>query len=139
MFKKILKSKRGEMYVEGVVTFIIIIALLVFSMSVLKVSPVKSRIDLIADRLLETATHYGCFGTEFAEEVAYLQEAYPNMEFTVSYDGEWYNATLQRVQLGDKMTVTVSCEVTLGALGSFVTIPLTSVRSGASENYWKNT
>lgn len=135
--RKMLSSKRGEMHIEAVVTIMILVAFMVFAMSVFRVSTVKNRADAIADTLLETATFYGCYGEEFDQKIVDLQNTYPNLEFTVSYDGDWYNSALERVQLGDTMTVTVYYKVTFGGFGSFLTLDLHSTRTGASENYWK--
>lgn len=135
--KKLLASRKGEMYIDALITCFLILAFLVFALSTFKVSSVRNTGDVIADRLLETACYYGSFGTEFQEEVTYLQEKYPGLEFTVSYSGEWYNESLQRVQLGGKMEVVVSYSVSFGGFGSFISVPLTSVRTGASENFWK--
>lgn len=135
--KKILLSRKGEMYIDSIITVIIIISLLLFSLSTLRIVSVKNTADSIADQLLETAAFYGCFGTEFDSHVADLQAKYSNLSFTVTYDGDWYNEEYERVQLGDSMSLTLHYEVTLGGFGSFITIPLTSVRSAASENFWK--
>lgn len=136
MLKKVLTNKRGEMYIGAVVTIIVVIALLVFSLTVMRVATVANTANTIADLLIETATYYGSFGTEFQNLEAELHETY-NLEFTVEYDGDWYNTGLKRVQLGDTMTVTVKYNFTFGGFGKFLTVPLKSVRSGASENYWK--
>ena len=135
--KKILTSKRGEMYFEAVITMMVIMALMVFVLSAFEVSVVKTTADSIADRLLETATFYGCFGDEFEAEVAMLREKYPNLEFEVGYSGDWYNTELRRVQLGDTMAVQITYEVTFSGFGSLISIPLNTTRYGASENYWK--
>lgn len=136
MIKKVLTSKRGEMYISAVVTVMVVMALLVFSLTVLRVATVANTADAIADTLIESATYNGSFGTEFQALEAELHQTY-NLDFTVEYDGDWYNTSLKRVQLGDTMTVTVKYNFTFGGFGSFLTIPLQSVRSGASENYWK--
>lgn len=141
MIKKVLTSKRGEMYIEGVVTVMVVVALLVFSLSVLQIATLSNTADTIADQLIETATFYGSFGTEYEAVKADLEETYNGMSFEVSENapGGYFNSTFKRVQLGDTMTVTVKYNFTFGGFGSFLTIPLQSVRTGASENYWKIT
>lgn len=135
--KRILTSRRGEMYIEAIITIIVIMAFVLFSISVLKIGTIKNTADTITDQLLETAAFYGGFGSEFEEKVTELQETYPGLEFTVTYEADWYNEPLKRVQLGDSMTVTLHYEITFGGFGSFITVPLTTVRTGASENFWK--
>lgn len=135
--KKLLSSRKGEMYIEAVITIVVLISILVFALGTFRVATVKTKADAIADQLLETATFYGCFGDEFDARLAQLHETYPNMVFTVEYDGEWYNTTQERVQLGDIMTVTVYFEVELSGFGASITVPLHTTRTGASENYWR--
>ena len=92
MIKKILSSKSGEMYIEAIVTIIIIMALLLFCISALQVASKKNQADVIADSLLECATFYGCFGNEFYALVDDLQETYSALPFTVEVSGDWYNS-----------------------------------------------
>lgn len=135
--KKKFSSKRGEMYIEAVVTTLVLTALLIACLSTFRVATVKTQADAVADQLLETATFYGCFGEEFDAMLDSLRETFPGLTFEVSYDGDWYNATLERVQLGDTMTVTVTYYVSFGGFGSYLTMALDTTRTGSSENYWK--
>lgn len=135
--KKIISSKRGEMYVEAVISLMVIAAFLVFALSAFRVSVVKTQADSVADQLLEVATFYGCFGEEYEDHLAKMQQAYSDLNLEVTYDGVWYNTNLKRVQLGDMMKVTVSYKVTFGGFGTFITLPLSTTRVGMSENYWK--
>ena len=137
MLKKILSSKRGEMYFDAVITMLVIMSFMVFALSAFQVAVVKTTADSIADQLLETAAFYGSFSDEFDAKVAELRLVYPNLEFEVAYNGDWYNSELKRVQLGDTMMVQISYEVTFSGFGSWVSVPLTTTRVGASENYWK--
>lgn len=136
--KKILSSKRGEMYFNAVITMIVIMSFMVFALSAFKVAVVKTTADSIADQLLETAVFYGSFSDEFEAKVAELRQVYPNLEFEVAYNGDWYNSELKRVQLGDTMAVQISYEVQFSGFGAWATVPLTTTRTGASENYWKS-
>lgn len=136
--KKLLSSRKGEMYMEAVITFIVLISFLVFAIGSFRVGVVKSTADSVADQLLETATFYGCFSTEFQDKIDQLHETYPGLSFTVEYDADWYNVTLKRVQLGGTMTVKVNYEVVLKGFGTSIAIPLSTTRTGASENFWKN-
>lgn len=135
--RKILTSKKGEMYIEAVVTMIVVMVLLMFCLSVLRIASVRNIGDHIADQLLETAALYGGFGSEFDAKVEELTAKYSGFSFEVSYEADWYNSIYKRVQLGDSLSVTVSYDVSFGGFGSFITMPLTSVRTGASENYWR--
>ena len=135
--KKILSSKRGELYIEAVISLMVIAMFMVFALSAYRVSVVKTQADSVADQLLEVATFYGCFGDEYERHLEKMQTAYSDLNLEVTYDGEWYNVGLKRVQLGDMMQITVTYEVTFGGFGTFITLPLTTTRVGVSENYWK--
>lgn len=154
MFKKIVASKSGEMYIEAVITLMVVVVLLLFSISALGISPVNNTADMLVDQLIEQACFNGCFGSEFQKEVAELEKQYSNIGLKVKYGvcdekkgdpahsiacaectAKYYNSTLQRVQLGGKMWVTVYYEFSLMGLPN--PIELSTSRVGASENYWK--
>ena len=135
MLKKILTSKKGEMYIDAVVTLLVVIALLVFSLSVLRVAPVQSRLDTIADQLIELACYKGCFDSEFYARVEQIKQSNSDLQLEITSGADkWFNDSLHRVQLGESMHVTVRCEFKF--MGS-KPITLTATRTGVSENYWK--
>lgn len=141
MLKKILTSKRGEMYIEGIITIIVVFALLAFSLSVLQIATLSTTADHIADQLIETATFYGSFGSEYNKLKKELEQTYSGISFKVSEvapDG-YYNSSpiYKSVQLGDAMQVTVTYYFSF--MGLKDAIELHTVRSGASEKYWKTT
>lgn len=93
--------------------------------------------DTIAEELIESATYEGEFGDEFENRTETMKDVYYEFETEYGAD-EWFNTTLERVQLGDEMWVTISKETYVKGLGVFkipVTVKVT--RSGISEKYWK--
>lgn len=133
--QKALASQRGEAYISAIVALIILMSVLGTALNSFQIIGVKDEVDRIADALLETATLYGGFGTEFDARVAQLQAEY--FDFTVTYDANWFNETYKRVQLGDTLSVTITFTVNLAGFGFNVPIELSVVRTGASEKYWK--
>lgn len=133
--RKALTSKKGEAYISTTICLLILMSVLSVALSTFQVIGVKDEADRIADALLETATFYGGFGTEFDDRVAQLQAEY--FDFTVTYDAEWFNQTYKRVQLGDPLSVTITFTAHLFIFGLDVPIELPVVRTGASEKYWK--
>ncbi len=134
--KKIICSKRGEMYIEVVITLILLTAFLVMSISVFQAISLKNTVDRMADELLETAAYTGGFGEEFDNKVTELQNKH--FYFEVSYSAEaWFNQALERVQLGDTLYVSLTFDTNIAGFGSVVPLELTVHRSGASEKYWK--
>lgn len=134
---KCLKDKRGEGYIDICVMIISFVVGLVVSLNLFAFITLKVEMDTIAEELIESATYEGEFGDEFRNRTETLKDVY--YEFNTEYGAdEWFNTTLQRVQLGDEMWVTISKETYVKGLGAFkipVTVKVT--RSGISEKYWK--
>ena len=134
---KCLKDKRGEGYIDICVMIISFVVGLVVSLNLFAFITLKVEMDTIAEELIESVTYEGEFGDEFQNRTETLKDVY--YEFNTEYGAdEWFNTTLQRVQLGDEMWVTISKETYVKGLGAFkipVTVKVT--RSGISEKYWK--
>ena len=135
--KKLLKSRRGEGFVDlcgGVVVFvmILVIAINIFSFITLRIE-----MDQIADELIEAATYSGCFGSDFWDRDRDLIDDYFFYDIDCGAD-QYYNSTYERVQLGNKMWVKVSYDTYIKGLGVFkIPVTLTVKRSGLSQKYWK--
>ena len=134
---KYLKNRRGEGYIDICVMIISFISCLVIALNIFSFITLKVEMDTIAEELIESATYEGEFGDEFRNRTETMKDIY--YEFDTEYGAdEWFNTTLQRVQLGDEMWVTISKETYVKGLGAFkipVTVKVT--RSGISEKYWK--
>ena len=134
---KYLKNRRGEGYIDICVMIITFVSGLVIAINVFSFITLKVEMDTIAEELIESATYEGEFGDEFRHRTETMKDIY--YEFDTEYGAdEWFNTTLQRVQLGDEMWVTISKETYVKGLGAFkipVTVKVT--RSGLSEKYWK--
>lgn len=133
--RQILTSRKGGIPIEAAVAVLVLMSLLATALSTFQVVGMKDEADRIADALLETATYYGGFGSEFDQRVAQLQAQY--FDFEVSYDATWYNQTYKRVQLGDPLSITITFTATLHGFATSIPIKLPVHRSGASERYWK--
>lgn len=133
--RKVLASRKGEAHISTIIGVVILMTVLSVALSTFQIIGVKDEADRIADALLETATFYGGFGTEFDDRVSQLQAEY--FDFTVTYDANWFNQNYKRVQLGDTLSVTITFTAHLFIFGVDVPIELPVVRTGASEKYWK--
>lgn len=133
--QKVLLSQKGEAYISAIVAMIILMNILGLALNTFQIIGAKDEVDRIADALLETATLYGGFGTEFDTKVAQLQSEF--FDFNVTYDANWFNAAYKRVQLGDPLSVTVTFTAHLLIFGVDIPIELPVTRTGASEKYWK--
>lgn len=136
MIKKLLRSKKGEGYVDicvGVVAFVMV---LVIALNLFEFITLRVEMDQIADELIEAATFAGEFGDDFLDtDNAMLDDYY-------YYDIDWgadkyFNTAYERVQLGDRMWVEISVDTYIKGLGIKIPTTLTVKKSGLSEKYWK--
>ncbi len=137
MLKKIIKSKRGDGYVDMCVGVIVFVMILVIAINIFSFITLRIEMDQIADELLEVATYNGCFGNDFWNRDSDLLEQY--YYYDIDYDAdEYFNTTYHRVQLGHVMSVTVSLQTDIKGLGVFkIPVTLSVTRSGLSQKYWK--
>lgn len=132
MLKKILKSKRGEGYID--VAVLVLCAMLVIALAV-KVFPVyiaKNQLDTFATELCREAEISGRVGSETTQRTQVLKEQTGlNPSVTWSKTG--------KIQLDHEFTVTVSIQANIGLFGGFGSFPITlkSQATGKSEVYWK--
>lgn len=135
--RRIFRSQKGEGYIDVVIGILALMAVLVVTLNIFEFMTLKEDLDEISGQLIETATFNGRFDTAFDERAEDLQNRF--FQFDVETDAqEYFNTSYKRVQLGDKMEVTVSVETYVRGLGVFkIPITVTSHRSGISEKYWK--
>lgn len=135
--RRIFRSKKGEGYIDVVIGILALMAVLVVTLNIFEFMTLKEDLDEISGQLIENATFNGCFDAAFDERAEELQNRF--FQFDVETDAqEYFNTSCKRVQLGDKMEVTVSVETYVRGLGVFkIPITVTGHRSGISEKYWK--
>ena len=135
--RRFFRSQKGEGYIDVVIGILALMAVLVVTLNIFEFMTLKEDLDEISGQLIETATFNGCFDAAFDERAEELQNRF--FQFDVETDAqEYFNTSYKRVQLGDKMEVTVSVETYVRGLGVFkIPITVTSHRSGISEKYWK--
>ena len=132
MLKKILKSRRGEGYID--VCVLVLCAMLMIALAV-KVFPVyiaKQQIDTFATELIREAEIAGRVGSETnRREQALREQTWLDPDISWSRSG--------RIQLNQEVTVPVTYRTNIGLFGGFGSFPITlrSDASGKSEVYWK--
>lgn len=130
-------KKRGEGYVDMCIGVVCFVMVLVVAINIFSFVTLRIELDQIADELIEAATFSGCFSDSFMEADDYCVREF------FFYDIDWgadkyFNTPLQRVQLGDRMWVTVSYDTYVKGLGVFrIPVTLSVTKSGLSEKYWK--
>lgn len=128
----ILRSKRGEGYID--VAVLVLCAMLVIALAV-RVFPVyiaKQQIDTFAAELIREAEIAGRVGTETSVQEQLLRER-TGLDPTVTW------SQTGNIQLNHEVTVTVTYETDIGLFAGFHSFPITlrAYASGKSEVYWK--
>lgn len=137
MIRKILHSKKGEGYVDMCVGVVVFVMILVIAINIFSFITLRIEMDQIADELIEAATYSGCFGDDFWGRDSDMLDEYYYYDIDYGAD-EYFNSTYKRVQLGEKMWVTVSKDTYVKGLGVFkIPVTVTVRKSGLSERYWK--
>jgi len=129
---KLLRSQRGEGYID--VAVLVLCAMLVIALAV-KVFPVyitKNQLDTFATELCREAEIAGRVGSETSQRAQVLKE-----KTGLNPDITWLKTG--KIQLDQEFTVTVSMQVNIGLFGGFGSFPitLTAQATGKSEVYWK--
>lgn len=129
--RKILRSKRGEGYIDVCVIVLIVIVILALFTAVAPVLSAKIQLDNYADELVREAEIAGRIGTETTARAQTLTER-TGLSPTI----QW--SRTGKIQLNQEFTVTctVTQNIGFGPFGSFP-ITLTAKASGKSEVYWK--
>lgn len=134
--KKHITGKSGEGYIDVCIAVVIFVTLLVIALNLFNFVSIRTQMDQIADELIETATYTGCFGEKYEEEKSNLKSDY--FDFDTSYGADAFYMSSNKVQLGDKMWVTVSVDTEVKGVGIFkIPVTLRVKKSGISEKYWK--
>lgn len=130
MLKRVLRSRRGEGYID--VCVLVICAMLVIALAV-KIMPVyiaKQQLDTFATELVREAELYGRVGTETTRRAQSLRE-----QTGLDPDISW--SSTGRIQLNQEITVVLTYETNLGLFAGFGSFPITlrSEATGKSEVY----
>ena len=132
MLKRVLRSRRGEGYID--VCVLVICAMLVIALAV-KIMPVyiaKQPLDTYATELVREADRYGRVGSETTRRAQSLRE-----QTGLDPDISW--SSTGRIQLNQEITVVLTLDTYLGLYAGFGSFPITlrSEATGKSEVYWK--
>ena len=130
-------KKSGEGYIDMCVGVVCFVMILVVAINIFSFVTLRIELDQIADDLVEAATYSGAFSNEFREADGYCTSEYFYYDLDWGAD-DYFNTALQRVQLGDRMWVTVSYDTYVKGLGVFkIPVTVSVTKSGLSEKYWK--
>ena len=129
--RKILRSRRGEGYIDVCVIVLIVIVILALFTAVAPVLSAKIQLDNYADELVREAEIAGRIGSETTARAQTLTER-TGLSPTI----QW--SRTGKIQLNQEFTVTCTVvkDIGFGPFGSFP-VTLTAKASGKSEVYWK--
>ena len=130
--KKILKSKRGEGYIDVCVLVLCAVLVIVLAVRVLPVFIAKNQLDTYATELCREAEISGRVGSETSRRAAVLTE-----QTGLKPRNSW--SKTGSIQLNGEITVTLTLDMNIGLFGGFGSFPITlrSEASGKSEVYHK--
>jgi hypothetical protein len=129
---RVLRSKRGEGYIDVVILVLCVMLVIAVAVSVLPVFVTKNKLDTYASELCREAEIVGCVGTQTTLRAQVLTEQ-TGLDPNISW------SKTGNIQLNDEVTVTLTIQVDIGLFGGFGSLPvtLTSKASGKSEVYHK--
>jgi hypothetical protein len=129
---KLLRSRRGEGYIDVAVLVLCVMLVVAVAVSVLPVFVTKNQLDTYAAELCREAEIAGRVGSETTLRAQVLSE-----KTGLSPDISW--SKTGRLQLNEEFTVTVTMRVDIGLFGGFGSFPVTlnAQASGKSEVDWK--
>lgn len=129
---KLLRSQRGEGYVDVAVLVLCVMLVIAVAVSVLPVFITKNKLDTYASELCREAEIAGCVGTETTLRAQVLTE-----QTGLTPSITW--SKTGRIQLNEEFTVTLTTQADIGLFGGFGNFPVTlkAEASGKSEVYYK--
>lgn len=135
---KLLKSKRGEGYIDTIVVVLTSMMIIIIAINVFSLVTLKQSLDYFSRELLNTASTYGRISTEVNDRYNELKTQ-TGLSPTVTWSAQYYDITDKKVQLSDKITVTLTLQTNFQGTGEMTIIPLTLTSNGStlSERYWK--
>ena len=132
MLTRILKSERGEGYIDVAVLVLCAMLVIAFAVRVFPVYIAKQQVDTFATELIREAEIAGRVGAETNLQEQLLRER-TGLTPTVTW------SKTGNIQLNQEVTVTVTYQSNIGLFAGFGSFPITlrADASGKSEVYWK--
>lgn len=133
MLKCLLKSKRGEGYIDIVVGVLCLMLLAAFAVRIFPVFTAKQQLDLFAAEIVRQAEIEG--STEVSSRIDEMQRQ-TGLDPDIVWDCEYYRG--KQVQLNGEIRVALTDTVDIGffVFGSFP-VTIQAKASGKSEVYYK--
>ena len=138
MIKRIMRSQKGEGYIDVVVSVWIFSKLLALSLNVFQFFTLKQDMDFFAREMAKTAAAYGQIQDGTDARYAELVEETGLSPDTCTWTAAYFNTSQKKVQFGDPIRVKLTYKTHLKGFGIFeIPVTLTAGYSAVSEKYWK--
>ena len=135
--KRTILDRRGQGYIDVVVSVLVIVFLLILAMSVWSMVTLKQDVRYFCNELLEIATATGQIGDDVEARYHTLCDE-SGLAPTVEFSATYFDASSKKVQYGKIIQCTVTCQMTLPGFSDFrLPIRVTVTESGLSRHYWK--
>lgn len=134
-----IKTDKGFAYVDVLVIIIIVMLVISFIIGITPVFIQKETQDNMARQIIREAELTGGTGIEVQNFVSDIKDD-TNFEIkSISFDGTKYIGATKKVQINDKIIVTIKSDFSWFSdfLGDGVSLELTSVATGRSGVYTK--
>lgn len=133
MIRKILKSKRGEGYIDVALGVFILMLVIAFAVNFLPVFTAKQQLDIFATEVVRQAEIVG--GTNVSDRINDMK-AQTGRNPQIRWDCDYYSGS--KVQLNGDIEVTLTDTVDIGffIFGSWP-IEIRAKATGKSEVYYK--
>ena len=135
--KNLIKNKRGDGYIDVVISILVAMMLIVLILNVFSFMTLNQDLDYFAKEMINSAaangTTSGRVNTRYYELMTET-----GIAPSVSWNTTYFNSSQKTVQLGDTIQLTLTLQSEVHGLGIIsVPVTLTAKHSGISQKYWK--
>lgn len=133
MIRKILKSKRGEGYIDVAIGILCLMLVVAFAVTLMPVFTAKQQLDIFATEIVRQAEIVG--GTNVSSRISDMKTQ-TGLDPDIRWNCDYYSGS--KVQLNGDIEVTLTDTVDIGffVFGSFP-IEIRAKATGKSEVYYK--
>lgn len=140
---KIIRSKKGTIYIEILITFIVVTVIILTSINLFNIVMKYQDITYMSKSLARTIEIEGAVSNEVYDKLDALNENFStNATMTIS-DVTYFNSMDKSIQFRDPFTITIEGTYEFQILSPLfadpvvIDIPMKSNITGMSEVYWK--
>lgn len=136
--KKLLFSRKGDGYIDVVVSVLVSMMLIVLALNVFTFLTIKQDLDYFAKEMISAAAAEGKTSDEV--EIRYSElEIETGLSPSYTWEADYYNPSMKTVQLGNTIKLTLTYHTYMEGFGVFrIPVTLTEKHSGLSQKYWKD-